>query len=200
MTVKHVRAASVPPAMNRNSVTGAAAAKISRSARSAATLMRVHTIISPLFLAPYAQKVWVQMPLQATYYTQTLLWNHSFCIFLQQTISIWLFLPFPSVSHPTADLLSLSSRLHIYHICRKGALRSPETEDLWILRQSLQLIYAGSPDSPALDMDEACSRWKAGYHDKPGKSGSSVRPEEKYPWCCSLNNGWIHKAPHHHLH
>ncbi|MFR7901085.1 MAG: hypothetical protein ACLU6Y_15630 [Ruminococcus sp.] len=36
---------------------GAAAAKISRSARSAAMLMRVHTIISPLFFAPHAQKV-----------------------------------------------------------------------------------------------------------------------------------------------
>ena len=50
------RAASVPPAMNRNSATGAAAAKISRSARSAAMLMRVHTIISPLFFSPHAQK------------------------------------------------------------------------------------------------------------------------------------------------
>ena len=56
-TATPARAASVPPAMNRNSATGAAAAKISRSARSAAMLMRVHTIISPLFFAPHAQKV-----------------------------------------------------------------------------------------------------------------------------------------------
>ena len=48
-----------PSAYDRNawnSATGAAAAKISRSARSAAMLMRVHTIISPLFFSPHAQK------------------------------------------------------------------------------------------------------------------------------------------------
>ena len=57
MTAAPAETVYVPPAMNRNSATGAAAAKISRSARSAAMLMRVHTIISPLFFAPHAQKV-----------------------------------------------------------------------------------------------------------------------------------------------
>ena len=42
MTVKHVRAASVPPAMSRNSVTGAAPVKSSLSAKSAAMLTREH--------------------------------------------------------------------------------------------------------------------------------------------------------------
>ena len=42
MTVKHVRAASVPPAMSRNSVTGAAPVRSSLSAKSAAMLTREH--------------------------------------------------------------------------------------------------------------------------------------------------------------
>ena len=45
MTVKPVRAASVPPVMNRNSVTGAVPAKNSPGARSIAMPTKVRTTI-----------------------------------------------------------------------------------------------------------------------------------------------------------
>lgn len=194
------RAASVPPAMNRNSATGAAAAKISRSARSAAMLMRVHTIISPLFLLLMHKKseyrcrckwhtilrLYYEIILSA-YSCSKLSASGFFCLFLLSLIPQLIC----SLFHAGCIFITFAAKM----LCT-----SPVTEDQWISRPVSATNLRRISGSPALGMDEACSCWKAGYHDKPGKSGSSVRPEEKYLWYCSLNNGWIHKAPHHHLH
>lgn len=128
-TVKRVRDVSVPHAMNRNFVTGAVPVPSFLVRKSIVMLMRELIIIK-------LQKLEAGIQLLSRSYIPAfiIILNH-FLLFQKHTHSAFYLSnrpsqPSPSVFHPTADLLSLSNKLHIYHICRKGALHSPVTGDL----------------------------------------------------------------------
>ena len=118
MTVKPVKGASVPPVTSRNSVIAAVPAITSPGAKSVAMLMKELTTTN-FYCKKRAGHALISCMSSSFSYN-----------LFYFTINSPLSQPSLSTSHPTADLLFLSSRQHTYHICRKDDLHSQVTAGL----------------------------------------------------------------------